>query len=47
MSGARLTLPKSALTVPGRFALDSRVSFRVPVRNDGTSVLRITSLDPG
>lgn len=42
----KLVLPP-ALTVPGRFPLNSIVKFNVPVRNDGTRVLRIRKLDPG
>ena len=42
----KLVLPR-ALTVPGRFPLNSIVKFNVPVRNDGTRVLRIRKLDPG
>ena len=45
--GPRLVLPEPALTVPGQFPIDRLVVFRVPVRNDGTRVLRITKIDPG
>ena len=43
---AKLVLPR-ALTVPGRFPLNSIVAFNVPIRNDGTRPLRIERLDPG
>lgn len=45
--GPRLVVPRPALSVPGRYRLDQLVAFRVPVRNDGNRVLRITKIDPG
>ena len=45
--GPGLVLPERALTAPGQFPIDRLVVFRVPVRNDGTRVLRITKIDPG
>jgi hypothetical protein len=45
--GPPLVLPRPALTVPGRYPIDALVAFRVPVRNDGNRVLRITKIDPG
>lgn len=43
----RLVVPVDALSVPGRFPLDSIVSFNLPIRNEGTRPLRIERLDPG
>ena len=45
--GPRLRLPANALTVPGRYPLDSIVRFNVPIRNDGRDPLLIKKIDPG
>ena len=42
-----LTLPDGAVTVLGRFPLNSIVSFNVPIRNDGSRTLVIRKVDPG
>ena len=43
----RLVVPGTTLSVRGRHPLNSRIIFRVPVRNDGTRPLRIIKIDPG
>jgi hypothetical protein len=38
-AGARLVLPPDAVTVPGRFPLNSVVKFNVPLRDPGFSTV--------